>query len=277
MIGSSICIYNMISLNIIMAGAAIAIVSGGLTYIYFRLKKRSKFILQEKQNEINAQHILIKKILGEKEWLLREIHHRVKNNLQIVISLLNTQSAYLDNADALVAIRNSQNRMHAISLIHQKLYQSDNLAEIHMKWYINALVNYMIECFGTDKKIQFTLDTDEIKLDVAQAVPLGLILNEAISNTIKYAFPEDKRGRVHISFLAIKDDICELKIADNGVGLPDGFDPDHTESLGMSLMTGLTKQLNGEINMWNQNGLALQVSFKRHSKRTEDASGVFNQ
>jgi two-component sensor histidine kinase len=263
---------------IFIAGLFIAAMFVGLIYNRYRLKRRSNLILEQKQSEINAQNGLLRKILDEKEWLLREIHHRVKNNLQIVISLLNTQSAYLDNEDALVAIRNSQNRMHAMSLIHQKLYQSDNLAEIDMKWYIKELVDYMIECFGTDKKIQFTLETEAIKLDVAQAVPLGLILNEAISNVIKYAFPGDKKGEVHISFLFTGEEICELKIADNGIGLPDGFDPENTESLGMSLMTGLTEQLNGEIKMWNDEGLVLDVIFKRHSELiTETTEILINQ
>jgi len=257
-----------------IAGLIIAALFVGLIYNRYRLKKRSNLILEQKQQEINTQNELLRKILGEKEWLLREIHHRVKNNLQIVISLLNTQSAYLENEDALVAIRNSQNRMHAMSLIHQKLYQSDNLAEIDMKWYIKALVDYMIECFGTDKKIQFTLETEAIKLDVAQAVPLGLILNEAISNVIKYAFPYDKKGKVHISFLFIGEEICELKIADTGIGLPVGFDPENTESLGMSLMTGLTEQLNGEINMWNDDGLVLDVIFKRHNELITESSAL---
>ncbi|CAH0298240.1 putative sensor histidine kinase pdtaS [Pedobacter sp. Bi27] len=257
-----------------IAGLIIAALFVGLIYNRYRLKRRSNLILEQKQEEINTQNELLRKILGEKEWLLREIHHRVKNNLQIVISLLNTQSAYLDNEDALVAIRNSQNRMHAMSLIHQKLYQSDNLAEIDMKWYIKELVEYMIECFGTDKKIQFTLETEAIKLDVAQAVPLGLILNEAISNVIKYAFPDDKKGKVHISFLLTGEERCELKIADTGIGLPAGFDPDHTESLGMSLMTGLTEQLNGEIKMWNDDGLVLDVIFKRHNELITESSAL---
>ena len=137
-------------------------------------------------------------MLIEKEWLLKEIHHRVKNNLQIVISLLNTQSAYVDNEDALLAIQNSQHRMHAMSLIHQKLYQSDNLANIDMSWYIYELISYMRECFDTDNKINFVLDTEKVYLDVAQAVPLGLIINEAISNAIKYAFPADRKGAVKI-------------------------------------------------------------------------------
>ena len=261
-----------------IAGLIIAGLFVGLIYNRYRLKKRSNLVLEQKQEEINTQNELLKKILGEKEWLLREIHHRVKNNLQIVISLLNTQSAYLDNEDALVAIRNSQNRMHAMSLIHQKLYQSDNLAEIDMKWYIKELVEYMIECFGTDRKIQFNLETEAIKLDVAQAVPLGLILNEAISNVIKYAFPGDKKGKVHISFLLTGEECCELKIADTGIGLPAGFYPDHRESLGMSLMTGLTEQLNGEIKMWNDDGLVLDVIFKRHNELiTESSAPLINK
>jgi two-component sensor histidine kinase len=259
---------------IFIAGLFIAAMFVGLIYNRYRLKRRSNLTLEQKQDEINAQNGLLRKILDEKEWLLREIHHRVKNNLQIVISLLNTQSAYLDNEDALVAIRNSQNRMHAMSLIHQKLYQSDNLAEIDMKWYIKELVDYMIECFSTDKKIQFTLETEAIKLDVAQAVPLGLILNEAISNVIKYAFPGDKKGKVHISFLFTGEEICELKIADNGIGLPDGFDPENTESLGMSLMTGLTEQLNGDIKMWNDQGLVLDVIFKRHNELITETTEI---
>jgi len=257
-----------------MGGLVVAILFVGLIYNRYRLKKQSNLVLELKQKEINAQNELLKKILGEKEWLLREIHHRVKNNLQIVISLLNTQSAYLDNADALVAIRNSQNRMHAMSLIHQKLYQSDNLAEIDMKWYIKELVDYMIECFSTDRKIQFTLETETIKLDVAQAVPLGLILNEAISNAIKYAFPEGRKGEVHISFLSFEDNMCVLKIADNGIGLPDNFNPKNSESLGMSLMTGLTEQLNGQIKMWNDNGLVLHVSFKKHNDLIQESIEV---
>lgn len=249
-----------------IGGLVIACLFVGLIYNRYRLKKKSNSILEQKQEEINRQNELLRKILGEKEWLLREIHHRVKNNLQIVISLLNTQSAYLDNEDALVAIRNSQNRMHAMSLIHQKLYQSNNLAEIDMKWYIKELVDYMMECFGTDKVIKFELQTDEVKLDVAQAVPLGLILNEAISNAIKYAFPNHRSGTVKISFLCLENDQCRLIIADNGIGLPKDFDMDDTESLGMSLMTGLTDQLNGTINLSNYDGLTLDVTFAKHSE-----------
>jgi len=257
-----------------LAGFLIATLFIALLYNRYHLKKRSNLILEQKQSEINAQNELLRKLLTEKEWLLREIHHRVKNNLQIVISLLNTQSAYLDNEDALMAIRNSQNRMHAMSLIHQKLYQSDNLAQIDMKWYITELVEYMIECFGTEKKIRFELLADEVKLDVAQAVPLGLILNEAISNAIKYAFPGEKKGMVKIVFQVAEKDSCKLTVSDDGIGLPADFNQHYSDSLGMSLMTGLTDQLNGEINMWSDNGLTLEVVFTRNSELLADTTDL---
>jgi len=258
--------------NIIICGIVMLLLLLGLLYRRYRLKQRSNIQLQQKQQEINQQNYLLKKLLGEKEWLLKEIHHRVKNNLQIVISLLNTQSAYLDNEDALQALKSSQQRMHSMSLIHQRLYQSDNLAMIDMHWYIHELAGYMRESFDVDRKVQFVLDTEKVQLDVIQAVPLGLILNEAISNAIKYAFPGDRKGEVRISLHTSAapsypsgttgSDICRLVIADNGIGLPPGFDPENFESLGMSLMRGLTDQLGGTFDMDGQNGLAITITFQ---------------
>jgi len=248
--------------NVIIGSIVMLLLLLGLLYSRYRLKQRSNIQLQQKQQEINQQNDLLKKLLGEKEWLLKEIHHRVKNNLQIVISLLNTQSAYLDNEDALVAIKSSQQRMHSMSLIHQRLYQSDNLAMIDMHWYIHELVGYMRESFSIDRKVQFVLDMEKMELDVIQAVPLGLILNEAISNAIKYAFPGDNKGEVRISLHTSAGDICRLVIADNGIGLPPGFDPENFESLGMSLMRGLTEQLGGTFDMDGQKGLAISITFQ---------------
>lgn len=235
-------------------------------FIYSRYKDKRQYnpVDKEEQENIIAQQGIIDNLQAEKEWLLREIHHRVKNNLQIVISLLNTQSAYLHNEDALLAIRKSQNRVYALSLIHQKLYQSENLAEIDMNWYINELIGYMRECFGTEKKIRFLLETEAIRLDVAQAVPLGLIINEAITNASKYAFPGDRVGKVRVSLKMIADNRCELRIADDGAGLSLDFDLDDRTSFGMSLMIGLSDQLDGQFRMWNEEGLTIEVSFLRH-------------
>lgn len=231
-----------------------------------RLKNNANKKLEIKRKQIDEQNEQLKKLLAEKEWLLKEIHHRVKNNLQIVISLLNTQSAYLENEDALMAIQNSQHRMHAMSLIHQKLYQSDNLSMIDMSWYIYELITYIKECYSSEKNINFILDTEKVFLDVAQAVPMGLIVNEAINNTVKYAFPKDAKGEVSISFKNTEKDFYQLIISDNGIGLPEDFNIDETESLGMNLMRGLADQLDGTFSLENKNGLKIMVTFR---KKTE--------
>ncbi len=243
-----------------ISGAFVLIVLLLLGYNRYQLKKKTNIQLEQQQLAINQQNELLKRLLTEKEWLIREIHHRVKNNLQIVISLLNTQSAHLHNQDALEAIQNSQHRMHAISLIHQKLYQTENLATIDMEWYIRELVSYIRESFDIDKRLSFDLMTDSIVLDVSQAVPVGLILNEAISNAVKYAFPKGK-GEVKIILKRESKTSCKLSISDNGLGLPTGFDVEESDSLGMSLMKGLSEQLEGTFEVKNQKGLTLTVIF----------------
>lgn len=252
--------------NVVLAGICMLLALLALIYNRYRTKQRSNLQLQQKQNEINAQNELLKKLLTDKEWLLREIHHRVKNNLQIVISLLNSQSAYLNNEDALNAIRNSQHRMYAMSLIHQKLYQSDNLATIDMQWYICELAGYMQASFDTGQQIRFAIDTTPLQLDVAQAVPLGLILNEAISNAIKYAFPDKRKGLINISLQPLYDGHFQLSITDNGVGLPANFNVHESQSLGMSLMRGLADQVDGTLTIIARDGLSIHITF---SKREE--------
>lgn len=244
----------------------VLILFAALLYNRSRLKNNANKKLELKRKQIDEQNEQLKKLLSEKEWLLKEIHHRVKNNLQIVISLLNTQSAYLDNEDALMAIQNSQHRMHAMSLIHQKLYQSDNLSTIDMSWYIFELINYIKESYSSESKIKFTVDAEKVFLDVAQAVPMGLIINEAVINTTKYAFPEDRRGSVAVTFKNTGNDDYQLIISDNGVGLPVGFDIDETESLGMNLMRGLTDQLDGTFALENKNGLKITITFRKNTE-----------
>lgn len=264
------------TIKLFTAGAAaLLLLLLGLGYNRYRLKQKSNAQLQAKQDEINQQYETLKKLLSEKEWLLREIHHRVKNNLQILISLLNTQSAYIDNQDAMDAIQNSQHRMHAMSLIHQKLYQSDSLATIDMKWYIRELVSYMRECFNIDKNIRLIIEADDLALDVAQAVPLGLILNEAVTNAIKYAFVDGRFGTINIMLQLEENGDCVLKIADNGVGLPENFDEDNLNSLGMNLMKGLSEQLEGLFTMVNNKGLHINITFPLNIEMAIHNQGAF--
>lgn len=252
---------NAVKVSVLIGSMIVLAIFSALLYNRSRLKHRSNKKLEIKQQEINNQNELLKKLVSEKEWLLKEIHHRVKNNLQIVISLLNTQSAYLENEDALLAIQNSQHRMHAMSLIHQKLYQSDNLASIDMSWYIHQLVAYLKDSFDSDSKITYKIETERVDLDVAQAVPLGLILNEAISNAIKYAFPDGKKGYINISLKNTKEGVFQMAISDNGIGLPEDFNPENSQSLGMSLMSGLSLQVDGDFHYENHNGLTITVTF----------------
>lgn len=249
--------------QIMIGGVSMMILLLALSYNRYRLKQRTNKKLELQQEKINKQNESLQQLLSEKEWLLKEIHHRVKNNLQIVISLLNTQSAYLDNEDALFAIKNSQHRMHAMSLIHQKLYQSENLATIDLSNYIAELVDYLKESFNTDYSIRYVLELEPLKLDVSEAVPIGLILNEAITNAIKYAFEKEKEGKITITLNTVAENTYRLCVADDGRGLPDNFDLDNSHSLGMSLMQGLTAQLEGTFDLKKENGLMICVTFKK--------------
>lgn len=249
--------------NVVTGGICMSLLILALVYNRYRLKKKTTLRLENQQQEINAQNETLKKLVNEKEWLLKEIHHRVKNNLQIIISLLNTQSQYLDNEDAISAIKTSQHRMYAMSLIHQRLYHTDSLGTIDMGWYIRELTGFMQESFNTGSTINFSIHSDTILLDAVQAVPLGLILNEAVSNSIKYAFPDGRNGCITIEFLQDEDGCCSLSITDNGLGFRNNYLPEESVSLGMSLMKGLSEQLEGSFDLKSSDrGVTVHVSFK---------------
>ncbi|MNX50100.1 putative sensor histidine kinase pdtaS [compost metagenome] len=234
-----------------------------LLYNRYRLKQRNNVKLELKEREINQKNINLRHLLDEKEWLLKEIHHRVKNNLQTVISLLNSQSAYLDNDMALSAIKNSQHRIHSMSLIHQKLYNSENISTINMPNYIKELVEYLKDSFSLGQRIRFEIKVAPLELDVAQAIPLGLILNEAITNSIKYAFPDDQTGMIYITLEATTENRYLLTISDNGIGAETDFTDTKANSFGMSLIKGLSDDLEAKFTMENNNGTILKIEFSQ--------------
>jgi two-component system, sensor histidine kinase PdtaS len=250
---NSVSIWSLILLLVIIA----------LLFNRYRLKQRNHAKLEIKEKEINQKNINLKHLLDEKEWLLKEIHHRVKNNLQTVISLLNSQSAYLENDMALSAIKNSQHRIHSMSLIHQKLYNSENISTINMPNYIKELVEYLRESFSLGQRIRFEVKVDPLELDVAHAVPLGLILNEAITNSIKYAFPEDRTGMIYITLETKAENEYLLTISDNGIGFDLNLSNSKTNSFGMSLIKGLTDDLDGKLTIENNNGTILKIEFSQ--------------
>ena len=251
--------------NVIIAGALGLGLMSALVYSRYRMKKRASEELALQREEIRQKNVSLQalindkdKLLAEKEWLMKEVHHRVKNNLQMVISLLNSQSAYLSSQDAVAAIRESQRRMHAMSLIHQRLYEKDE-STIDMQTYISELVSYLKDSFDCEQ-VQFVLDVEFLELDVSKAVPVGLILNEAITNSLKYAFPDGRPGNILVSLKHIPP-LVELIVADDGVGLPTDNMASVKKSLGMSLLKGLTLQIGGSYETRSERGFEIVIRF----------------
>lgn len=254
--------------NGIMAGCVVLLLLLGLLLNRYRSKIKTNTILQQQQAEIRKANSSLEKALGEKnkllyekEFLIKEIHHRVKNNLQLTMSLLNSQSQYLDNEAAIRAINDSQHRLKSISLVHQKLYQGEEQGLINIRTYIYEILDYLRDSFSSGERVRFNLHIEDAVLDVGIAIPLGLILNEAVTNIFKYAFPDTSRGLVDIS-LAIEDDQLFFAIKDNGVGLPPDFDINSRKSLGFELINVLSTQLDGDLRVERHMGVQLYLSFK---------------
>lgn len=233
-----------------------------LLYNRAKIKQRSTSRLQLKEKEIKLKNVKLERLVEEKEWLLKEIHHRVKNNLQTIISLLNSQSSYLKDDLAISTIKNSQNRIYAMSLIHQKLYKEDNVSMIDMPDYCNELVEYLKESFNAEY-IHFEVKIDAIELDISQAIALGLIINEVITNSIKYAFKDTENCIIRLSLSEISENCYKLFISDNGIGIQDIVELQNSNSFGMTLINGLSNTLEGDLAIKNENGLSFELVFKK--------------
>jgi two-component system sensor kinase len=191
----------------------------------------------------------IMRSLKEKELLLREVHHRVKNNLQIVSTLLSLQSSEIDDEGMQALYRESQNRITSISLIHENLYQSEDLTNINFKNYVKSLIDDLFHSFGVNpEKIKINIQIKDIIMGMETAIPCGLIINEMISNTLKHAFPHGE-GNIDLELSEKEQDQYLLKIKDNGKPFPDDFEIGNTNTLGIKLIQSLVMQLNGELTM----------------------------
>lgn len=208
---------------------------------------------------ITNKNGLLQQLLKDKSWLLKEMHHRIKNNLHIIMNLLEFQSSHLHD-DALEAIKNSQSRIFSMSLIHQKLYQTEDTKTIDMVYYIPELVSYLKECFSLQRTFRINMDIDHTAFHVTEAVPLGLIINEAVTNSMKHAFKDNLHGEINISLKATGADQYELIMADNGTGLSEDFDIENATSLGFQLIKGLSDQLEAQLRITNENGLKITLS-----------------
>lgn len=211
----------------------------------------------------------IKTSLKEKEVLLKEIHHRVKNNLQVISSLLKLQSRYTKDKRTIELFEESQQRVKSMALIHEELYKSSDLARIKFATYVQNLANHLLRSYGSRSNgIALSVEVDDVELGVDYAVPCGLIVNELVTNSLKYAFPpaflaqrERKTNEIHIELHLQNTGQVLLKISDNGIGFPEGLDFRNTESLGLQLVNALTDQLHGAISCSKTEGTEFEISF----------------
>jgi len=213
----------------------------------------------------------LKASINEKEMMLREIHHRIKNNLQVVSSLINLQSRYVNDKKDFDMFKKTRDRIRSMALIHEKLYQSEDLTKIDFSQYIKTLTVHLLQSFCTNPDdIRVKTDIKNVFLGINTAIPCGMIINELMSNSLKHAFSESKinkkRGRlkkeIYISFHPVKDRHFSLSIGDNGVGLPERLDFQNPKSLGLQLVKDLVKQINGSIEVKNNSGTTFKIIFE---------------
>jgi PAS domain S-box-containing protein len=198
--------------------------------------------------------------LKEKEVLLKEVHHRVKNNLQVITSLLNLQLNVITNKETRELIRESQNRVRSMALIHEKLYQAENVGQIDLEDYLRSLTRDLFRSYGVGG-VNLKLEVEEIKVDVDTAIPCGLIVNELVSNALKYAFPLGKEGQVHLKVAKVSRQQAAMSVSDNGIGLPGELAGYSSNTLGFQLVHMLVKQLRGTLDVVRNGGTTFMITF----------------
>lgn len=207
--------------------------------------------------------------LHEKEILLKEVHHRVKNNMQTVSSLLRLQARKIHDEEFVKVLKDSHDRIRTMALIHEKIYQSKSIADIRADTFIQDLALNLFESYGTDRgriSLQIDIGCNQTNLNIDKAIPCGLIINELVSNSLKYAFPDEIKGEIKIGLRTTDGNNLELVISDNGIGLPDDIDFRATESLGLHLVTMLAEdQLDGEVSLDRTGGTEFKIHFRRNS------------
>lgn len=198
-----------------------------------------------------------------KATLLQEIHHRVKNNLQIISSLLFLQSSYVTDSEILQALKESRARIRSIALIHEQLYQTENFAKVDFGDYLQQLSKELFSMYSIEQnRIVLDLDVIHLPISIDAAIPCGLIINELISNSLKYAFPNNRKGRIWLDLKLLSDSTYHLEIGDNGVGLPKEYNLMTTKTLGLKLVMDLVKQLEGILTTKTDEGLVYSIIFK---------------
>ncbi len=212
--------------------------------------------------EISAKNATIKESLSEKEMLLKEIHHRVKNNLQIISGILELQNLNVNDETAKIILKEGQARIQSIALIHKTLYQSKNFSKVPFQNYLTELLQAIQATYGNNQsKIEVNINANNIELGINTAIPLSLIINEIVTNCFKHAFIGKENGNITIE-LSKQSDYFQLIVADDGNGLPADFNINRLHSVGFDLIKGLSKQLEGNFNFESENGTKITIHFK---------------
>ena len=208
---------------------------------------------------------MISRNLEEKEILLKEIHHRVKNNLQVISSLLSLQGRQTDNPEIEAAIRESKDRVKSMSLIHQSLYQKDNLTGIEIKDYFEKLFRSLFDSYNIRREdIKLDMEIDDLMLDVDTVIPIGLVVNELVSNALKHAFPSGQ-GLVNVSLKEVNDSLV-LKVFDNGKGISNAHEISNSDSFGYKLIRSFKRKMKGELDIRSDKGTQVSMVINRYSK-----------
>lgn len=247
--------------SLITGGVLLIIIIIIITYQLVKAKAQKK-LLELKNKQIKTRNRIISKSLDEKDLLVKEVHHRVKNNLQIVSSLLKLQTLKTTNKDIQGSLNEAQERINSMAILHQLLYKNNQMTRLSFKEYLGNLVNQISSSFtSTNKRITVNVQLVELELDIDTAIPLGLITNEIMSNAFKHAF-KGEEGIIDIELKKQVNDTYSLKISDNGVGIPANFDIENIESLGLDIVSILSEQINAELKIYNQNGAHFEIIFK---------------
>lgn len=223
------------------------------------LQRMNKMLSEEIAARKKSEQ-LVRASLAEKEVMLKEIHHRVKNNLQVISSLLSLQSGYTEDIEASNLLRECQHRVRSMSMLHEKLYRSEDLSRIDMKEYALTLINFLLRSYSANEQIKPDFEINNIHLSIDSAIPCGLIINELVSNALRHAYPDKQEGTLNISMNKINDRIC-LQVSDNGIGMPEEFIIGSTKTLGLILVDTLARQLNGSVEVHTDHGTTVQITF----------------
>jgi two-component sensor histidine kinase len=215
--------------------------------------------------ELTSVNERLRRSLDEKEVLLREVHHRVKNNLQVVSSLLHLQSLHTADQGSVAMFQESQQRVRSMALVHERLYRAKDLAQVEFTDYIQGLASSLFSSYRIDsRRINLEINVDEVRLAIDTAVPCGLLINELVSNCLKHAFAGRQRGKVRIDLLAATQADVLLCVADDGVGLPPNFDPQTARSFGMQVVLALVDQLHGSLEVRCHADTEFRILFSPH-------------